>query len=223
MSFASLSETKFQTVFDSIIQQHVLSTPQFAFLIGSADKNSESAIIFGEIDGNYYEGPLVLLPVTRQYYWEVKATDILVDGKSLGLCKGPCGCRAVVDTGTTLLTGPSHAVSTILNAIGLSCDLAKLPTISYILTDINGQSHRFDLEPKYYMETDDYLADIEGTAASLETTAVSTQACRPGFMALDVEEPRGPLYILGDVFMRKYFTVFSRANPPTVGFAKKKE
>lgn len=223
MSFAALSETHFSTVFDSIIAQHVLPTPQFAFLFGSVDDASESAIIFGEIEEDYYEKPLILLPVTRKLYWEVECKDIQVGGKSLGLCKNPTDCRAVVDTGTTLLTGPSYAVSKILKAVGSSCDLDKLPTITYVLVGMDGKEHHFDLEPKYYMETDEDIVDIEGTAASLEAAAaLSTQACRPGFMALDVEIPRGPLYILGDVFMRKYFTLFSRSDPPTVGFAVKK-
>jgi len=222
LSFAALSDSHLQTVFDGIIQQHVLPIPQFAFLFGSIEKSSESAIIFGEISDEYYVKPLISLPVTRKLYWEVECRDIKVGGKSLGLCNTG-SCRAVVDTGTTLMTGPSFAVSKILNAIGSTCNFKQLPTISYVLVGQNGEEHTFDLEPKYYMETDEIFGEIEGTALSFQSVATQTKLCRPGFMALDVEEPRGPLYILGDVFMRKYFTIFNAADPPMVQFALKKE
>ena len=31
----------------------------------------------------------------------------------------------------------------------------------------------------------------------------SSTNCAPAFMALDVPPPRGPLFVLGDIFMRK--------------------
>ncbi|CAJ1424672.1 unnamed protein product [Effrenium voratum] len=53
-----------------------------------------------------------------------------------------------------------------------------------------------------------------------------SNSCLPAFMKLDIKKGYGPAMILGEVFMRHFFTVFSRGNgelsDAKIGFAKAK-
>ena len=46
-----------------------------------------------------------------------------------------------------------------------------------------------------------------------------TMKCMAAFMPLDVPAPRGPLWVLGDSFLRAYYTVYDK-EARTVGIAK---
>lgn len=77
--------------------------------------------------------------------------------------------------------------------------ISSMPTVSFT---IGGKV--WDLSPKEYI-----LKVGEGSAAQ----------CISGFTAMDVPPPRGPLWILGDIFMGRYHTVFD-SGKLRVGFAE---
>ncbi|XP_057419533.1 aspartic proteinase [Lotus japonicus] len=81
-------------------------------------------------------------------------------------------------------------------------DCGSISSLPVISLTIGGRT--FDLGPEEYI-----LKVGEGPAAQ----------CISGFTAMDIPPPRGPLWILGDVFMGRYHTVFDFGKS-RVGFAK---
>ncbi|XP_055700342.1 lysosomal aspartic protease-like [Phlebotomus papatasi] len=193
--------------FYNMYSEGLIEKPVFSFYI-NPDPLSKSGgeVIFGGSDPNLYTGNFTYLRVTRRRYWQIRMDACLVRNKVF--CEG--GCEVVADTGTTLIAGPSGEIAEIhrlisaeLNENGqyaVNCDrIIGLPNIEFIFA---GQ--KFIFEPK------DYLIEFEEDG---------TKVCMSGFMGVDIPEPTGPLWILGDVFFAKYYTEFDVGNS-RVGFAE---
>jgi cathepsin D len=208
LSYPALSAADYTPVFDNIISQRLIQPNMFSFYYSQLPKQS-SAIILGHPNPKLYSGSMRFVEVAKAFYWELKMKDLSINGVRQNVCPhGPC--KLVVDTGTSLLTGPRSHISKLLHdiKIGRDCDdLSHLPTLSYIIEDSHGE-HEFTLEPEFYV--------LKSQNRNARTG--KPRYCKPGFMALDVPAPRGPLWILGDTFMRKWYTVFNR-DQNSIGFA----
>jgi len=210
MGYDSIAVNNLTTPFTNLINSGQCKESVFAFWLSrdptSGAKGGELTIC--GIDDSHYEGALTYVPVTRQKYWQFTTNSVTVGSKTIST-----NFEAIADTGTSLITGPKKDIQALNKAIGarripvvgeyiINCNkIDKLPTINF---NINGKD--FPLKP------DDYV---------IKMTSMGKTTCMSGFMELDVPEPAGPLWILGDVFIGTYYTLFDRANN-RLGFAKAK-
>ncbi|KAM9780470.1 napsin-A [Neosynchiropus ocellatus] len=210
MAYPSIAVGKVTPVFDTAMAAKLLPRNVFSFYISRDPAAAVGGeLMLGGTDPRYYTGALHYVNVTRKAYWQVKMDGVEV-GTQLSLCTA--GCQAIVDTGTSLIVGPSEEVRALQKAIGALplvmgeylIDCKKVPTLPAVSFNIGGKM--------FNLTGEDYV---------MKESQMGVSICLSGFMAMDIPPPAGPLWILGDVFIGKYYTVFDR-DADRVGFATAK-
>jgi hypothetical protein len=199
MAFPILSVNSVTPPFQNLVNLGLVDTAQFSFYLSNC-RVDPGELTLGGTDSSHYSGVITWVPLTSATYWEINLDDLQVSGTSY---VGSDQHKAIVDSGTSILTGPADEVALIAAQLGakefingeylVACDYT-LPNLDFV---INGNT--YSLTPTDYLIPD---GDI----------------CLLGLMGLTIPPPTGPLWILGDVFMRKYYTVFDTENK-RVGFA----
>ncbi|XP_054260290.1 lysosomal aspartic protease-like [Macrosteles quadrilineatus] len=173
---------------------------------GKAEQGSEwsssgkAELVLGGVDSAHYKGDFTFASVTKREHWTIR-----IDCVKLGSKQVHSSYKAMVDSGTTFLYGPNKAIDTINKALNGTYDdiylyvdcsnISKYPDVTYV---ISGKS--FVLHPS------DYIVKVK-----------DKHKCISGFIGFyDLS-----FFVLGDVFMRKFYTQFDMGNN-RVGFATAK-
>ncbi|XP_076003298.1 pepsin A-like isoform X2 [Genypterus blacodes] len=195
LAFSSLSHVKGRPVFYNMWAQGKITQNLFSIYLSSSVEGS--VLIFGGTDPSYYTGGIKWVPVHRPSgFWNVEIESITINGNTVA-CSG--GCEAVVDSGTSAIIGNGEDINNINGWLGA-------------YTDQNGEAAVSCGNTKLMP---DIVFNIHRYSFSLPASAYVTKSasgCRTGFF--------GPgTWILGDVFMRQFYTVFDIGNN-RVGFAQ---
>jgi hypothetical protein len=207
LAWPSIAVDGVKPVFNEMMDQGLVSQNLFSFYMSSdpnsGDKGGE--LVFGGIDKAHYTGDLQYAPLITETYWGVKLGGVKL-GNNMQACGDSEGCLGIIDTGTSLLAGPTDAIKAINEKIGgkanaagqYMIDCAKttdgsMPDVTFTLG-----GHEFTLKPA------EYVLNISGQ-------------CLSGFMGIQLPKPN--MWILGDVFLSTYYSVFDYGNKQ-VGFAR---
>jgi len=120
MGWAQIAVNRVSPPFYNAFEQGLVKENVFSFWL-NRDADSEHGpggeLVLGGVDPKHHVGEHTWLNVTREGYWQVAMDDVLVGGRSTGRC-GAGGCAAIVDTGTSLLAGPTEVIEAINAKIG---------------------------------------------------------------------------------------------------------
>ncbi|XP_063813317.1 gastricsin-like [Pseudophryne corroboree] len=201
MAYPALSAGRATTAMQGMLQQNLLTYPIFSVYMSS----QSGEVIFGGVDSNLYSGQINWAPVTQELYWQIAIDEFSVNGQATGWCSQ--GCQAMVDTGTSLLTVPQQYMGTLLQYLGaqqsqngeflVNCNnVQSLPPISFTINGV-----QFPIPPSAYI-----LQNNGYCTVGVEVTYLPSQNGQP-------------FWILGDVFLRQYYSVYDMGNN-RMGFAQ---
>jgi len=205
-AFQSISVDNVVPIWYNLLSQGLVTEQSFSFWLSNNQSTTNGGeMTLGGTNPSRYTGSFTYVPLTSQTYWEFKMDDFRFNTGSLGWCLNG-SCRAIADTGTSLIAGPYDNIVQLNMKLGciifngecifINCkNTVNLPDVQVVLAGTV-----FNLTPSQY------VLNNSGT-------------CISGFVGLNLPPQVGPLYILGDVFIRQYYTQFDFGNK-RVGFAK---
>jgi len=212
MAFPSIAVDGVTPVFQQAVDQNLVD-PVFSFWLSNQPDTSGKGgeLTLGGYDPTHFVGALTFLPLINESYWMIE-----IEGMSMGGAAVSVGSRkAVVDTGTSLIALPTKAANAVNQKLGCvpamltgectwtTCpDLSSLPDVVFTL---GGR--------EFPLSATDYV---------LKVTSLGQTQCVSGFMGIDMPERIGPMVIMGDILIRRYYTVFDYGNK-RVGFAEAKQ
>ncbi|KAI0352958.1 aspartic peptidase A1 [Trametes cingulata] len=214
LAYDTISVNHIVPPFYNMINQKLIDSPVFSFRLGDSEDDGGEAI-FGGIDDSAYTGKLEYVPVRRKAYWEVELESVALGDDELelentGAAIDTGNLQKTVETdivpGTSLIALPTDMAEMLNTQIGAkkswngqyTVDCAKVPDLPDLTLTFNGKP--------YVLKGTDYVLEIQGT-------------CMSSFTGIDINLPGGgSLWIVGDVFLRKYYTVYDLGRD-AVGFA----
>lgn len=190
LGWPSIAVTGAIPVFQELLRQNNLAA-EFGFYLPE-HKGHNGNLDLGGANRSHYVGDLQTVKLTNETYWETHMSSFHF-GNTKIIGEAPI----VLDSGTSLLTGPKEHVIQIAKLINATELLPGRYTVSCLLVDFL-PTMKFTIDGKTYeLQGRDYIINDEDIE------------CILGMMGLDLPKQLGPIWILGDVFIRRVYTVFS--------------
>eukprot|EP00429_Kryptoperidinium_foliaceum_P012945 CAMPEP_0176044150 /NCGR_PEP_ID=MMETSP0120_2-20121206/21912_1 /TAXON_ID=160619 /ORGANISM="Kryptoperidinium foliaceum, Strain CCMP 1326" /LENGTH=424 /DNA_ID=CAMNT_0017377557 /DNA_START=166 /DNA_END=1436 /DNA_ORIENTATION=+ len=206
--------------FAQMAEQHPAVQPRFAVYLARND-GGESRITFGGHEELLASSELEWAPVAMKElgYWQVKIKSVRVGSTVVEDCADG-SCRAILDTGTSLLGVPRQSARSLHKMLARQVAPERYDDAASIdCRTVAGQSLEFELESGAIVSlgAEDYSRPTPFNI-TISNSSAWRLFCRSLLLPVDMPAPLGPkVFIWGEPMLRRYYTVYDLANK-RVGF-----
>jgi len=217
LGFKSIASSRATPFWQTLVENGAWDQPLMSFYLSRFINSSHAKpmepggrFTMGFADQALYSGDIeyVDIPSGDEGYWILPLTNISINGQSVVL---PSSEQiSAIDTGTTLIGGPSDIIQGIFADIpGSKPGTGDYEGYYTYPCDQNiNLSFTFGSGSAWTIDPQDFLL-----------TQLTPKQCVGALFSIDSDgSSSGPSWIMGDTFLKNVYSVF-RYNPPSVGFA----
>lgn len=189
-------------IYDELRDQEITKSSEFSLFLNF--DGTDSTIEFGSRDSakgkkntEVYEYELI-----SDDYWAVLLNDVSIG--DLSFFTGVTDA-AIIDSGTSLIVAPFDDYQWLIEAIVSIDERLQLDENTGIIFYPFDCAAVHEIQPSFWVQFDSY-DEFEIPVTSLWTNELLENK---KYCSLNVQKGNVDFYILGDVFMRNYYTTFS--------------
>ncbi|KAF9484443.1 acid protease [Pholiota conissans] len=205
LAFSSISASNKPTFFESLIREKQLAAPIFSVHM-TRGQETGSEVCFGCVNHEKTTGPISWVPVISKTYWSVTLDSLSVNDTTAP----STSVIAAIDTGTTLIYVPDIVAKRFYDMIPgarpateYGPEFFTYPCDANFLVSIAFGGINFPLN----------IVDF-----NMGRTTINSPNCVGGILALGEGFPSN-LAIIGDEFLKSWYSTFDYSNGARIGFS----
>ncbi|KAF2214563.1 hypothetical protein CERZMDRAFT_82538 [Cercospora zeae-maydis SCOH1-5] len=222
MAFQSIANSQQPPFFFTLINEGKVSPTEFSFYLGRQKSGTaqNSELTLGGRDSSKYTGAVTSVPVTSQTYWQVAIDAICALPQAVCL-----QLVVLIDTGTTLIVAPYAAAISIFAQIPGSIPLplgASIPGFAYPCASkpqvhLQFAGKNFVVNPldfNFGTLSEDFGIRLGNDTLSSIICGVVNSYCVAGIAGADLNPTSTEnFYVVGDTFLKNWYSTFQYVNP----------
>ncbi|KAG7439608.1 acid protease [Guyanagaster necrorhizus] len=225
LAFEQIASTQATPFWQALVAGNKLTSPEMSFWLarhrGESDVQSEvsgGVFTLGGTNSTLFTGDIEFLNMSASTpsFWLLELQALTVQNKSVTVTTSGTTALSAIDTGTTLIGGPSADVASLW---------AQVPGAQ----QARGQEGLYEFpcttDVEVTMSFGGKAWPINSQDMNLGPATTGSSMCLGGIFDLtagsNIPEGTGnPGWVVGATFLKNVYSVFRDSNPPAIGFAQ---